>query len=167
MTAQEYWERALQGGKWLAEQQNRDGSWKELSEPMVDAFYKGGWPLVLTGQTAAELAGISRLTYPKNVRLIRVMCTGMVDTQYVIKAFLEGADGVLVSGRTMIPGADQFLRCDRLDRARGAHRHERRRGDRPVRRVERADAGRAVGGLDTEFHEPAVSARRVTNMASP
>jgi len=48
--------------------------------------------------TAADLAGTSRLAYPKNVRLIRVMCTGMVDPQYVIKAFLEGADGVLVSG---------------------------------------------------------------------
>ena len=47
--------------------------------------------------TAADLAGTSRLTYPKNVRLIRVMCTGMVDPQYVIKAFLEGADGVLIS----------------------------------------------------------------------
>ena len=48
--------------------------------------------------TAADLAGTSRLNYPENVRLIRVMCTGMVDSQYVIKAFLEGADGVLVSG---------------------------------------------------------------------
>ena len=48
--------------------------------------------------TAADLAGTSRLPYPKNVRLIRVMCTGMVDPQYIIKAFLEGADGVLVSG---------------------------------------------------------------------
>ena len=48
--------------------------------------------------TAADLAGTSRLIYPKNIRLIRVMCTGMVDPQYVIKAFLEGADAVLVSG---------------------------------------------------------------------
>lgn len=48
--------------------------------------------------TAADLAGTSRLTYPPNVRLIRMMCSGMVDPQYVIKAFLEGADGVLVSG---------------------------------------------------------------------
>jgi F420-non-reducing hydrogenase iron-sulfur subunit len=32
------------------------------------------------------------------VRLIRVMCTGMVDPQFVLKAFLEGADGVLISG---------------------------------------------------------------------
>ena len=48
--------------------------------------------------TAADLAGTSRLAYPNNIRLIRVMCTGMVDPQYVIKAFLEGADGVLISG---------------------------------------------------------------------
>ena len=48
--------------------------------------------------TAADLAGTSRLIYPQNVRLIRVMCTGMVDPQYVIKAMLEGADGVLISG---------------------------------------------------------------------
>lgn len=48
--------------------------------------------------TAADLAGTARLGYPPNVRLIRVMCTGMVDPKYVIKAFLEGADAVLVSG---------------------------------------------------------------------
>lgn len=48
--------------------------------------------------TAADLAGTSRLSYPINVRLIRVMCTGMVDPKYVLKALLEGADGVLISG---------------------------------------------------------------------
>ena len=48
--------------------------------------------------TAADLAGTARLGYPANVRLIRVMCTGMVDPKYVIKALLEGADAVLVSG---------------------------------------------------------------------
>jgi coenzyme F420-reducing hydrogenase delta subunit len=48
--------------------------------------------------TAADLAGTARLGYPANVRLIRVMCTGMVDPKYVIKAFCEGADAVLVSG---------------------------------------------------------------------
>lgn len=48
--------------------------------------------------TAADLAGTSRRAYPSNVRLIRVMCTGMVDPKYIIKAFLEGADAVLVSG---------------------------------------------------------------------
>ncbi len=48
--------------------------------------------------TAADLAGTSRLTYPPNVRLIRMMCTGMVDPKYVIKALMEGADAVLISG---------------------------------------------------------------------
>ncbi len=48
--------------------------------------------------TAADLAGTSRLAYPANVRMIRMMCTGMIDAKYVLKAFLEGADGVLVGG---------------------------------------------------------------------
>ena len=48
--------------------------------------------------TAADLAGTSRLVQSPNVRLIRMMCTGMVDPKYVIKALLSGADAVLVSG---------------------------------------------------------------------
>lgn len=48
--------------------------------------------------TAADLAGTSRLAQPPNVRLIRMMCTGMIDPKYIIKALLEGADAVLVSG---------------------------------------------------------------------
>jgi coenzyme F420-reducing hydrogenase delta subunit len=48
--------------------------------------------------TAADLAGTSRMIQPSNVRLIRMMCTGMVDPKYVIKALLEGADAVLISG---------------------------------------------------------------------
>jgi F420-non-reducing hydrogenase iron-sulfur subunit len=48
--------------------------------------------------TAADLAGTARLAYPANVRLVRLMCTGMVDVKYIIKAFLEGADGVFVGG---------------------------------------------------------------------
>ena len=39
-----------------------------------------------------------RLQYRPDIKIVRVMCTGMVDSQYVIKALLEGADGVLVSG---------------------------------------------------------------------
>ncbi len=46
----------------------------------------------------ADLAGTSRISYPPNVRIIRVMCTGMVDEGYIMKAFEEGADGVLVAG---------------------------------------------------------------------
>lgn len=48
--------------------------------------------------TAADLAGTSRLAYPHNIRIVRMMCSGMVDPMYIIKAFMEGADGVLVGG---------------------------------------------------------------------
>ena len=48
--------------------------------------------------TAADLAGTSRLTYPSNIRMVRMMCTGMVDPKYIIKALLEGADAVWISG---------------------------------------------------------------------
>lgn len=48
--------------------------------------------------TAADLAGTSRMVQPHNVKLIRMMCTGMVDPKYVIKALLSGADAVLISG---------------------------------------------------------------------
>ena len=48
--------------------------------------------------TAADLAGTSRLAYPPNIRIVRMMCSGMVDPMYVLKAFIEGADGVLIGG---------------------------------------------------------------------
>jgi len=46
----------------------------------------------------ADLAGTSRLQYPPNVRIIRLMCSGALDPVYVIKALLEGADGVFIGG---------------------------------------------------------------------
>ncbi len=48
--------------------------------------------------TAADLAGISRLTYAPNVRVIRLMCSGRLDPQFVLAAFRHGADGVLIGG---------------------------------------------------------------------
>lgn len=48
--------------------------------------------------TGADLAGTSRIQYPPNIRIIRVMCTGSVDPLYILKPILEGADGVLVGG---------------------------------------------------------------------
>ncbi len=47
---------------------------------------------------AADLAGTSRIHYPHNVRVVRVMCSGMVDPSYVLRAFEKGADGVIVAG---------------------------------------------------------------------
>jgi len=46
----------------------------------------------------ADLAGISRIQYPPNVRIVRVPCTGRINPFYIMRALQEGADGVLVSG---------------------------------------------------------------------
>lgn len=47
---------------------------------------------------AADLAGTSRIKYAPNMRPIRVMCSGRVDPQFVLKAIQEGADGVMIAG---------------------------------------------------------------------
>lgn len=44
----------------------------------------------------ADLAGAAHLTYPSNMQVIRVMCSGRVDPQFVLQAFREGADGVMI-----------------------------------------------------------------------
>jgi F420-non-reducing hydrogenase iron-sulfur subunit len=62
-------------------------------EPKIVAF-TCNW----CSYAAADLAGTSRIPYPPNVRIIRVMCSGMVDPIYVLKAFEAGFDGVLVAG---------------------------------------------------------------------
>ncbi len=62
-------------------------------EPKIIAFLCN-W----CSYAGADLAGISRLQYPPNVRIIRVPCSGRLDPFYIIKALQRGADGVLVSG---------------------------------------------------------------------
>lgn len=46
----------------------------------------------------ADLAGISRIQYPPNLRMIRVMCSGTIDPLYILEAFQKGADGVFIGG---------------------------------------------------------------------
>jgi F420-non-reducing hydrogenase iron-sulfur subunit len=48
--------------------------------------------------TGADLAGTSRLHYAPNIRIIRVMCSGRIEPTFVLKAFQQGADGVLICG---------------------------------------------------------------------
>jgi F420-non-reducing hydrogenase iron-sulfur subunit len=62
-------------------------------EPKIVAF-ACNW----CAYAAADLAGTSRMSYPPNVELIRVMCSGMVDPIYVLRAFETGFDGVLIAG---------------------------------------------------------------------
>jgi F420-non-reducing hydrogenase iron-sulfur subunit len=47
---------------------------------------------------AADLAGSLRLQYPTNVKVIRLPCTGKLDALHVLRAFEQGADGVMVAG---------------------------------------------------------------------
>ena len=46
----------------------------------------------------ADLAGVSRIQYPPNIRIIRLMCSGRIDPAFILEAFKDGADGVLVAG---------------------------------------------------------------------
>ncbi len=46
----------------------------------------------------ADLAGTSRIKYPHNVKIIRVMCSSRINPMFVINALQQGADGVLISG---------------------------------------------------------------------
>jgi len=46
----------------------------------------------------ADLAGTSRIKYPPNIKSIRVMCSGRVDTVFILEALKKGADGVLIAG---------------------------------------------------------------------
>jgi F420-non-reducing hydrogenase iron-sulfur subunit len=65
----------------------------EEFEPRIVAFFCN-WCTYL----AADLAGTSRIKYAPNAEVVRVMCSGRVDVQFILKAFAEGADGVLIGG---------------------------------------------------------------------
>jgi F420-non-reducing hydrogenase iron-sulfur subunit len=64
-----------------------------VHEPKVVAFCCN-W----CSYAGADLAGTTRLQYPPNVRIIRVMCSGRVDPSFVLKAYALGADGVIIAG---------------------------------------------------------------------
>lgn len=65
---------------------------------------KSEFPLIVAflcnwcSYTCADLAGVSRIQYPTNIRVIKVMCAGRVDPHFVLEALNDGADGVLVAG---------------------------------------------------------------------
>ncbi len=62
-------------------------------EPKIVAFFCN-W----CTYTAADLAGTARMAYAPNVRIVRVMCSGRLDPQFILAALREGADGVLIGG---------------------------------------------------------------------
>jgi F420-non-reducing hydrogenase iron-sulfur subunit len=65
----------------------------ETYEPVIVGFLCN-W----CSYRAADLAGTARIKYAPNMRPIRVMCSGRVDPQFVMKALREGADGVMIAG---------------------------------------------------------------------
>ncbi len=65
----------------------------EQFEPLILAF-ACNW----CSYSGADLAGISRIQYPPSIRIIRVMCSGMVHPNLVIEALTKGADGVIMCG---------------------------------------------------------------------
>lgn len=73
----------------MSDNQNNQNSF----EPRIVAFFCN-W----CTYTAADLAGTARMTYAPNVRVIRIMCSGRLDPQFVLAAFREGADAVLLGG---------------------------------------------------------------------
>ena len=62
-------------------------------EPVIVAFC-----CTYCAYAAADLAGSMRLQYPPNVRIIKLPCSGKVDETYILKAFENGVDGVMVAG---------------------------------------------------------------------
>ncbi|MCK5109758.1 MAG: hydrogenase iron-sulfur subunit, partial [Methanosarcinales archaeon] len=70
----------------------------------IHAIEKSECPLIVTflcnwcAYACADLTGVLRISYPTNIRVIRVMCAGRVNPGFVLEALRQGADGVLVAG---------------------------------------------------------------------
>ena len=78
----------------MSQTQSMPGSPSEKDwEPKIVAFLCN-W----CSYAGADLAGVSRIQYPHNVRVIRVPCSGRVNPAFLLRALQNGADGVLVSG---------------------------------------------------------------------
>jgi F420-non-reducing hydrogenase iron-sulfur subunit len=92
---------------------NNEGEKVKEFDPKIVAFLCN-W----CSYAGADLAGISRLQMPPSVRVIRVMCSSRVDPMFVVKAFLGGADGVLVAG--CHPGDCHYIKGNYYARRRFA-----------------------------------------------
>lgn len=82
-------------------------------EPKIVAFL-----CTWCSYAGADLAGVSRIQYPPNVRIIRVPCSGRINPVFLLRAFQNGADGVLVSG--CHPGDCHYMSGNLIARRRFA-----------------------------------------------
>lgn len=92
---------AIHGAK--QETVSSEGVEKAEFEPKMVAFLCN-W----CSYAGADLAGVSRLQYPPNIRIVRVMCSGRISPMLILRALKDGADGVLVSG--CHPGDCHYLK---------------------------------------------------------
>lgn len=89
----------------------------ELSDPEILVFCCN-W----CSYAGADLAGVSRFQYPPNIRIVRVMCSGRVEPAFILKAFENGIDGVLVTGCHI--GDCHYISGNEYTRARMEHLKE-------------------------------------------
>src|SRR3989304_715607 len=82
-------------------------------EPKVVAFLCN-W----CSSAGADLAGVSRIQYPPNVRIVRVPCSGRINPAFLLRALQNGADAVLVSG--CHPGDCHYIRGNLVARRKFA-----------------------------------------------
>lgn len=80
-------------------------------EPTIVAFLCN-W----CSYAGADLAGTTRIRYPPNIRVVRIMCSSRINPSFIVNALLEGADGVLVSG--CHPGECHYVSGNYLARRR-------------------------------------------------
>jgi F420-non-reducing hydrogenase iron-sulfur subunit len=80
-------------------------------EPLIIAFC-----CQYCSYSAADLAGSMRLQYPTNVRIVRTPCTGRLEVEFFMKAFENGADGILVAG--CLEGGCHFIDGNLLAKGR-------------------------------------------------
>jgi coenzyme F420-reducing hydrogenase delta subunit len=77
----------------MTETDVEDKKIEENWEPKIIAFLCN-W----CSYAGADLAGVSRIQYPPNIRIVRVPCSGRVNPYFIIKSLTDGWDGVLISG---------------------------------------------------------------------
>ncbi len=130
---------------------------------MSDPVSSGKTPLKIVGflcnwccYAGADLAGVSRLQYPSDMKVIRVMCSTRIDPVYIFQAFLRGADGVFIGG--CHPGDCHYISGNyhTLNKFRAAHRILSKTGIHPDRlRLEWVSAaeGERYASVITEFIE--------------
>ena len=95
-----------------SEIQKRTGESAEW-EPRILAFLCN-W----CSYAGADLAGIGRIQYPPNIRIVRVPCSGRVNPLFLIKCLQRGIDGILVSG--CHPGECHYVSGNLVARRRSA-----------------------------------------------